>query len=538
MKHLGSHSAVCVLILAMVWAFTFGGVPVAFAVDDSSAGGLQAGEAVGEEQEAQDAAAQEEARIAAMAVAQDGLYCLGSVSKPRYAVSVTGDSAKVGAKVAPAKRLVGNWSQKWLVVQDASTGYYTLRNMRSRMVLSVAGHAKSGAPVKQVKASASLAQRWELTKEGVRFQLRSAMNPKLALALVEAKDGTLEFALRQANALADQQFRLRKAEPVEDGHSYFIRSAAFPKQGLAVKGASKKAKAQIVLEKRSSKKAQKFRLQKAGSSYRLQGVRSCQYVRASKGVLRQTAGVKGKAKKWKLVLDLKTATFRIKSTSTGKYVDATAKTLSLQERADGTSDKAQRFILVPTYGFTVFLDAGHGRNSAGWGVYDPGAPGSGYEEAPLTKDLANRIEEALEGSDVRVFNGVDHSVPYSQRNAKARSLGCDVVLSIHFDAGGGSTTSTMIGTSGASGSSAFNSIIHRKLVGSVGLRDGGTMHRSDITVVNGSVPAVLMEVCFIDNSSSLHTYLNRRSSVAASLAEGIIESSKLPVLQRQSGHEG
>ena len=504
----------------------------AYAKDASSGADLQAGQSVEGNEEEQSAEEQQAARIASMAVVKDGLYYVTSISKPGFAVSVADESAKIGAKVAPARRSAGNWSQKWLVVQDKSTGYYTLRNMRSRMVLAVAGKAKSGAAVKQVRASAALSQRWELVKEGARVQFRSASNPRCALALAEAKNGNLRFALKPADTVAAQQFRLRKAEPVEDGHSFFIRSVAFPKTGFAVKGSSKKAKAQIVLDKRSSAKAQKFRFQKAGASYRLQCVQSCQYVGASKRALRQTAGASGKAKKFKLVLDLGTGTFKIKSVSTGKYVDATTGTLALRAKATGASNKAQRFILMPTFGFTVFLDAGHGSNAAGWGVYDPGAEGSGYDEAPLTKDLANRIEEALSGSDVRVFNGVDYSVPYSQRNAKARSLGCDVVLSIHFDAGGGSTTSTMVGTYGASGSSAFNTIIHRKLVASVGLSDGGTMHRSDITVVNGSVPAVLMEVCFIDNSNCLHKYLNRRSSVAESLAEGIIEASMLPVLQR------
>ena len=520
------------LVLAMIWALAFSDARCAFATDGAETGDLQAGEVSSEEQAAEDAAAEQAERIASMAVAKDGLYYLFSAAKTSLAVSVADESAKAGAKVAPAERAVGNWSQKWLVVQDKSTGYYMLRNLRSRMVLAVAGKAKSGAAVKQSKAGAALAQRWELVKSGGRYQLRSAKNPKLALALSETASGAFKFSLRPAKEVAAQQFRLRKADPIEDGHSFFIRSAAAPKKGLAVEDASTKAKARIALSKRSSAKAQKFRLEKAGASYRMQCVQSCQYVRASKGALQQMTGAKGKAKKWKFVLDLGTGTFRIKSASTRKYVDASGGTLTLRQRKTVGPDKSQRFILVPTYGFTVFLDAGHGRNAAGWGVYDPGAPGSGYEEAPLTEDLANRVEEALEGSDVRVFNGVDYSVPYWQRNAKARSLGCDVVLSIHFDAGGGSTASTMVGTHGASGSSAFNSIIHRKLVGSVGLRDGGTSHRSDITVVNGSVPAVLMEVCFIDNSGSLHTYLNRRSTVAASLAEGIVEASKLPVLQR------
>ena len=254
--------AACALALVVsAWALMVAlvpwGVDCAYALDDSSGSNLQAGQSAEAGEAEQSAEEQQAARIAGMAVVKDGLYYLASASKPGFAVSVADESAKAGAKAAPAGRALGNWSQKWLVVQDKSTGYYTLRNMRSRMVLAVAGKAKAGAAVKQVRANAALTQRWELAKEGNRVQFRLASNPRFALALVEAKDGTLKFALQPADAVAEQQFRLSKAEPVEDGHSFFIRSAAFPRKGLAVEGASKKAKAKIVLAKRSSAKAQK-----------------------------------------------------------------------------------------------------------------------------------------------------------------------------------------------------------------------------------------------------------------------------------------
>lgn len=466
------------------------------------------------------------------AVVKDGLYNLASIDSPAWSVSIEKESAKKGAKALPAKRDMANWSQKWLVVRDEATGYYTLRNMRSRFMLAVSGAAKSGAALKQAKAVPSASTRWQLVKGDSGMQFRLAANPSLAIAVATTKANGLKLVLRPAKDVAAQQFRLRKAKPLEDGKSYFIRSAENPKQGLAVKGASKKANAKIALEKKSSMKSQKFRLHKVGSSYRMQCVQSCQYVSASKKSIKQKAGTVGKAKKWNIALDLATGTFKIKSVSTKKFIDATSGKLALRRAAIQGEDKAQRFILEPTYGFTVFLDAGHGKNASGWGVYDPGAEGSGYEEADLTKDLVTRIAAALKGADVRVFAGPDYSVPYWQRNAKAASLGCDVVLSIHFDAGGGSTTSTMVGTHGASGSSAFNAIIHRKLVGSIGLGDGGTMHRSDITVVNGKVPSVLIEACFIDNSSCLHRYLNRRDSVATNLAAGIVEAAQEPALQR------
>ena len=471
-------------------------------------------------------------RIAAMRVVNDGLYTIESVDKPGNALDVDDSSTKAGASVLPSKRKASIRSQKWIVLQDGKTGYYRIRNLNSRLFLSVAGKAKGNAAFKQAKSSASKTQLWEIVQGEAGIIVKSAAHPKLALTFVKGKGGTTKILLKKVNRKLAQQCRLRKANPIEDGRSYFIRSALSPKQGLAIGENYKKTGAKYLLAKRSSAKTQKFRVKKTGASYSMQCVKSCKYVSAAKGSLKQAANAKGKASKWSFVLDLNTATYAIKSTSADSYVDASNGSLSLKKLSEDAPGEAQRFILVSTYGFTVFLDAGHGRNSSGWGVYDPGAEGCGYEEADLTKDLAKRIETKLEGSDVRVFNGTQYSVPYWQRNGKARSLGCDIVLSIHFNADGGSSTATMLGSRSSAASSKFNTIIHKRLVKSTGLPDGGTMHRGDITVVNGSVPAVLMEVCFIDNYGSLHRYLNRRDAVATSLAEGVVAASKQPALQR------
>ena len=487
-------------------------------------------------EEARKAAEEKKARIAKMAVVKDGLYNLRVVPQSSASLAVKDGSTKAGAKVTPAQRNLSDWAQKWIVLQDKNTGYYTIRNLGSRLYLTVSGSVKKGAKVKQAKTSASLAQKWELVNSSGSIVFKSAKNPKLALAFGTDKNGNYTATLKKYTGKKAQLLKLRKVEPIEDGHSYFVRSASASKKALAVKDASTKKNAKIVLDKRSSSsKAQKFRMEKTGSSWRMQCVQSCLYASASKSAIKQVKSSKGKARKWKLALNLNTATFTIKSASTGKFVDAKSGKLALRAKSTTKSKlpaKEQRFVLVPTYSFTVFLDAGHGRNASGWGVYDPGAEGNGRDEADLTKDLVERIAANLEGSDVRVFSGVEYSVPFWQRNAKARSLKCDVVLSVHFDADGGTSTSTMIGSGASTASRTFNSIIHPRLVSSTGLSDGGTSHRGDITVVNGRVPSVLMEVAFIDNYYSLHKYLGRRDTVAASIAEGIIVASKTPELQR------
>ena len=467
------------------------------------------------------------------AVIEDGMYTIESVGSSDSFLSVKKESVEADAVAVMADENEVSWSQKWLVVQDVNSGYYTIRNLASRMFLSVSGTAKSGASLKQVETVSSKRQLWDPVKKSGGIQFRSVLAPKLALCAVEGSSSNPKLRLKPTKNVKAQKFKLATTDALEDGRSYFISSVSTPKKGLGVKGNSTENKAKIELQTRSTGKSQKFRLTKVGKAWRMQCVKSCKFASAQGKTLKQVSKASGKARKWRIEVDPYTAAFTICSVAKGTYVSTSAGELALkaQAKANTKAEKAQRFLLTATYGFTVFLDAGHGKNAAGWGVYDPGAPGSGYDEADLTKDLTKRIEEQLEGSDVRVFNGSNYSVPYTQRNTKAKSLGCDVVLSVHFDAGGGTTTSTTVGTHGAAGSSTFNSIIHRKLVSSVGLRDGGTMHRSDLYVVNGKVPAVLMEVCFIDNWSSLNTYLKRRNTVAASLAEGIIEASYEPALQ-------
>lgn len=470
-------------------------------------------------------------------VVSDGLYNIASTSNKRHSVSIANETIKTGAKAALAETDTTNWPQKWIVVRNAQTGYYTIRNLRSCKVLGIAGTAKSGVSVKQFKEARtpSNKQLWILLKTKSAITFRSAADPSLAITVSGKASGSPALKLKPlAGAKTTpaprktQKFKLKTVEAIDDSRSFYIRSSKAG-QSVSVLKDSRKDKAKLGLEKKSTARNQKFRFFSLGkSTYRVQCVSSCAFVGAKTKDVRQYAAKLGKYKRWVVSLDLQTGTFTFESAkSRGKLLDSTSGKLSLQPKS---TSKGQRFTLVPTQGFKVYLDPGHGRSG---GIYDPGAEGNGREEATLTKDLVERIAEHLKGTDVTVVNGGDYGMAYWKRNAKAASLGCDVVLSVHFDSDGGGSSSTMIGTSGPlSRSRAFNKIIHKSLISSIGLRDGGTMHRSDITVVNGRVPAVLMEVCFIDDYGSLMKYLSRRDSVAQSLAEGIVQASQDPDVQR------
>ena len=175
-------------------------------------------------------------------------------------------------------------------------------------------------------------------------------------------------------------------------------------------------------------------------------------------------------------------------------------------------------------GLSVYLDAGHGWNSSNNGLYDSGAQGSGYSEAELTKELANLIANELRAYGISVHVN-DYGGLYKLRQAEAERLGCDLLVSIHFNAIGGGVIATGSETYIHSYNAAWKSTdlqdrVHSALVSSMGLRDRGQCS-DELAVLNGNVPAVLCEVCFIDNPNDMKVYQNRKYDVARSIAASI-----------------
>lgn len=177
--------------------------------------------------------------------------------------------------------------------------------------------------------------------------------------------------------------------------------------------------------------------------------------------------------------------------------------------------------LTDIEGFKVYIDAGHGQDSSGtgWG-WDPGATAGGYVEANQTQQLADKVANVLRnqyGLDVYV----NKSGYYKLRQTQASMLDCGVLVSIHFNAGGGTGTESYIHTQNAAyGSTTLQNSVHSNLVSSLGLRDRGK-GRMQLAVVSGKLPAVLLEICFIDNSNDMRTYTSKIDSVASGIAQGI-----------------
>lgn len=180
------------------------------------------------------------------------------------------------------------------------------------------------------------------------------------------------------------------------------------------------------------------------------------------------------------------------------------------------------YIQIP--GFKVYIDAGHGWNNNNNGAYDPGAVGCGYQEATLTSELAGKISSLLRnqyGVDTYLNNDGGW---YKLRHSEAIAQGCDLIISIHFNSLNGSAygTESLIHSYNASKrSSGLQNVVHSYLVDGTGLRDRGKKTQ-EVAVIGGPLPAVLLEVGFIDNRGDMNTYAQRKDYVAQRIAAGIV----------------
>lgn len=170
----------------------------------------------------------------------------------------------------------------------------------------------------------------------------------------------------------------------------------------------------------------------------------------------------------------------------------------------------------------IYVDAGHGYNDSNNGYYDPGAIGCGYQEADLNKELAGKVANILEtkyGVDTYLN---DDGGWYKLRAAEAKAQGCDYIVSIHFNAAGGSGSMSLIHEYNAMPWSwTLQDMVHPHLIKGTSLTDLG-QRQQEVAILGGGIPAVLCEVAFIDNSYDMSVYQSRKDIVAEEIAAGAV----------------
>ena len=173
--------------------------------------------------------------------------------------------------------------------------------------------------------------------------------------------------------------------------------------------------------------------------------------------------------------------------------------------------------------FKLYLDAGHGPNDMGNGYYAGGATGNGYVEYDLTRELAGKVANILRNDyGVDLFLN-DDGGPYRYRHAEAVAEGCDMIVSIHFNAGGGSGTLALVHSyNNAEMSWPLAEQVYPCLHDSLASLYSYGIWGQEVAILGGQLPATLLEVCFIDNWYDMQLYQANKDWVALNIAWGIV----------------
>jgi len=173
----------------------------------------------------------------------------------------------------------------------------------------------------------------------------------------------------------------------------------------------------------------------------------------------------------------------------------------------------------------IFIDAGH--NDSGWNT---GAVGNGLKEQDITFAVAKKLSNLLtaRGLTIKLSRstketnlGTNNSSAINARYNMANEWGADYFISIHCNAGGGTGTETLYYKSD---SLNYATTIQDAFIKAMKLRDRGIKYRNNIGVImHTKMPAILIELAFIDTGADALVLFNRQDDMAAALAAGFYE---------------
>lgn len=188
----------------------------------------------------------------------------------------------------------------------------------------------------------------------------------------------------------------------------------------------------------------------------------------------------------------------IKSGSTIGFVNAGYLSAGPSTGESGIVDPSN-----PLSDLTVVIDAGHGGS-------DPGAVGLGLKEKDVVLDTALRVQTLLNKTplNVEMTRTTDVYLTLAQRVAFAGEAKADAFVSIHANAANGSASGSETYYYGKAAtnpnveeSKSLASYIQERLVVAMGTKDRGVKHGNYHVLRENTMPAVLVELGFIDNAS-------------------------------------
>ena len=455
----------------------------------------------------------------------DGVYLIRCKCSGK-ALAAAGGCTVSGANAQQAKA-TGGIEQLFSLKYDAETRTYRIMAVASGLFLDVEDSLDAdGANVRLRTENGTAAQRWRILRnaDGT-LAFRSETGRRVLDVESASRAAGANVQLWRSNGSDAQKWRLKAVSNWLPDGVYAMTGSMAQQSAVAVKGGSQKAGANIRMAQLTvGDKAQQWVIKRSKKTgfYTIANRNSKLYLSVDKKAkaganVRQRAYSGALTQLWKPEALVGGIRF-VSAAGTGVALEvagAGAQAGANVRVAAKAKRMAQKFRLrdATLTDFKVYLNPGHGWNDYANGAWDSGAQGNGYSEAELTHDLTRRVQAYCETYGIEVVNGEQ----------------------FHFDVSGIGTsgTHTMVGVQGkAAGSDLLNDIIHRRLVAALGLRDLGTFSRSDITAVNGAIPSMLMEVCFVDNPNDVATFLARRDQVARAIAAGIYEASLHPSLHR------
>ena len=166
----------------------------------------------------------------------------------------------------------------------------------------------------------------------------------------------------------------------------------------------------------------------------------------------------------------------------------------------------------------IYLNPGHDRE------LDCGAfnKHTGARECDLAYELGCKVQACLEASGASVRLGQDDNL-YAVCD-EANECGADIFVAIHFNAFNelASGTETLISNTPAS--LILGHCIQSNMKSILGLTDRGLKERMGLFVLRNTVmPAVILEVCFIDNDRDLTRYQSVKDKLAEGICQGILD---------------
>lgn len=185
------------------------------------------------------------------------------------------------------------------------------------------------------------------------------------------------------------------------------------------------------------------------------------------------------------------------------------------------------------YDKVLLLDAGHGGK-------DPGTSGNGMQEKNLTLTIAQKIEQELRGSGIKVYMTRDSDV-YPENSTRAQTANdiADLMVSIHINSGPETAngTESLYQVHANDSSSRLTSkqlaeILQASMISGTGNTNRGVKLRTDLLILNRTtVPSAIVEVVFITNTGDALKISNPayQDQVAQAIADGIQEAVKYPL---------